>query len=66
MDRLCQHKSEEAKKAAYKAVGISNRLEESDKPSLLVRVGFVKLLIELDQLDEAEEFGRELVAVDDQ
>jgi tetratricopeptide (TPR) repeat protein len=64
--RLCQVNKEEAKKFTYQALSIVKGLEESDRPLLEVRCGIVKLLIECEQLDEAEEFARSLLEVDDQ
>lgn len=66
--RLCQCRPDDARKFTYKAVSLSNKVEEGhpNKPSLEVRTGMMKLLIELEQLDEAEEFGNGLLEVDDQ
>jgi tetratricopeptide (TPR) repeat protein len=64
--RLCQCRPDDAKKMAYKALSTSNGLDEADKPSLEVRTNIMKLLIELEQVDEAEELGRSLLEVDDE
>jgi tetratricopeptide (TPR) repeat protein len=64
--RLCQCRQDEAKRMSYKALSLLNGLEEAEKPSLEVRTGIVKLLIELEQVDEAEELGRSLLEVDDE
>jgi hypothetical protein len=40
-------------KFAYKAVSLTKRLEEVDRPSLEVRCSMVKLLIECEQLGNA-------------
>lgn len=64
--RLCQCRQDDAKRMAYKALSTLNSLDEADKPSLEVRTGIVKLLIELEQVDEAEELGRSLLEVDDE
>ena len=48
--RLCQVRKEDALKFTYKAVSLTKRLEEVDRPSLEVRCSMVKLLIECEQL----------------
>ena len=64
--RLCQSRQDDARRMAYKALSTCNALEEADKPSLEMRTGIMKLLIELEQVDEAEELGRSLLEVDDE
>mmetsp|Transcript_8390 Transcript_8390/g.13242 ORF Transcript_8390/g.13242 Transcript_8390/m.13242 type:complete len:188 (-) Transcript_8390:45-608(-) len=64
--RLCQCRPEDAKTATFKAVELNNAMEEPEKPSLEVRTNMMKLLIEIDEGEKAEEFGKGLLAVDDQ
>ena len=40
------------------AVELSEALEEAEKPTLEVRTNMMKLLIEINELGKAEEFGK--------